>query len=70
MTCPTLVLDGERDHFQARDQAQRVFQALAGKKRFHAFWEAEGASLHCQIGAMLLQHQLVFDWLDGVLRSA
>lgn len=62
--CPTLVLDGEADHFQNRDQANRTFAALKAPRQQILFKEEEGASVHCQMGALVLQHQRVFDWLD------
>jgi pimeloyl-ACP methyl ester carboxylesterase len=68
--CPTLVLDGEADHFQRRDQADRVFAAISAPKQRIVFSASDGGSAHCQMGALSLQHQRVFDWLDGVLVPA
>lgn len=68
--CPTLVLDGAADHFQRRDQADHVFAAITAPKQRIVFTKKEGAAAHCQMGAMSLQHQRVFDWLDGVLKDS
>ncbi|MCM6773447.1 alpha/beta fold hydrolase [Nocardia sp. CDC159] len=65
ITCPTVVLDAENDQFFA-GEAERVYQALSCPKDFLVGTAAEGAGEHCHMGAMLLTHQRVFDWLDGV----
>ena len=67
--CPTLVLDGDADQFQGREQADRVFAAVTAPKQRIVFTAEEGGSAHCQMGALSLQHQRVFDWLDEVLEA-
>jgi pimeloyl-ACP methyl ester carboxylesterase len=64
IACPTLVMDGENDHFQA-GEAQRVYDALTCPKTMAFFTNAEGAGEHCQVGAMRLFQQRYFDWLDA-----
>ncbi|TCO55223.1 alpha/beta hydrolase family protein [Actinocrispum wychmicini] len=63
IACPTLVLDAENDIF-FRGEAARVYEALTCPKELVVGTEAEGAGEHCHMGAMLLTHQRVFDWLD------
>ncbi|MBL1079017.1 alpha/beta fold hydrolase [Nocardia sp. 2] len=65
IACPTLVLDAENDQF-FRGEAPRVFEALTCEKEIVTGTEYEGAGEHCHMGAMLLTHQRVFDWLDRV----
>jgi hypothetical protein len=51
----------------------RFVELLAGgddsvaKNQLMAFTAAEGAGAHCQMGALTLLHQRVFDWLDDVV---
>ncbi len=67
ITCPTLVLDPEDEHF-FRGEPRKVFDALRCRKELIAFTAAEGAGAHCQVGACLLTEQRVFDRLDALLR--
>ncbi len=64
ISCPTLVCDAEHDHFF--HDARTVFRALSCPKEYVLFTSAEGAEEHCQVGAMSLFHQRIFDWLDEV----
>lgn len=66
ISCPTLVLDSEKDHFFP-GQAPKVYEALTAPKKYVLFTVNEGAGEHCQVGAMSLTHQRVFDWLDETL---
>jgi pimeloyl-ACP methyl ester carboxylesterase len=66
ITCPTLVIDSDNDTGM-KGEPQRLFDALACPKEFMLFTAEEGAGLHCQMGAMLLAHQRIFDWLDETL---
>jgi len=65
ISCPTLVCDAERDHFF--HDARTVFRALSCPKEYVLFTSDEGAEEHCQVGAMSLFHQRMFDWLDEVI---
>ena len=63
--CPTLVCDAEHDHFF--HDARRVYDALTCPKEYALFTVEEGAEEHCQVGAMSLFHQRIFDWLDDTI---
>jgi alpha-beta hydrolase superfamily lysophospholipase len=67
ITCPTLVLDPENEHF-FRGEPRHIFDALRCPKELITFSAAEGAGEHCQVGAGLLTEQRVFDRLDTLLR--
>jgi pimeloyl-ACP methyl ester carboxylesterase len=67
ISCPTLVCDAEQDHFF--DDARSVFRALSCPKEYVLFTSEEGAEEHCQVGAMSLFHQHIFDWLDEVIED-
>jgi len=66
ISCPTLVIDSDNDT-SMKGEAQRLYDSLTCPKDFILFTTEEGAGLHCQMGAMLLAHQHIFDWLDEVL---
>jgi pimeloyl-ACP methyl ester carboxylesterase len=66
ITCPTLVIDSDNDT-SMKGEPQRLYDALTCPKEFTLFTTEEGAGLHCQMGAMLLAHQRIFDWLDETL---
>ena len=63
ITCPTLVCDGEGD-LDYPGQAQKLYDALTCPKEYMLFTIEDAAEQHCQIGAMAISHQRIFDWLD------
>lgn len=63
--CPTLVCSADGDDLSI--DAERLYDALACRKRFCRFTAAEGAGRHCESGARSLFHAVAFDWLDRVL---
>lgn len=64
--CPTLVVESEGDIFM-KGQAQKLFQALACPKKYLRFTKTDLADAHCQMGAIALSNQRIFDWLDKIL---
>ena len=68
ISCPTLVIDSDNDT-SMKGEARRLYDALSCPKDFMLFTTQEGAGLHCQMGAMLLAHQRIFDWLDETLSN-
>jgi len=65
ITCPTLVLEAEKDDSFPR-QPKKVYDELRSPKKYILFTEEEGAEEHCQSGASALLNQRIFDWLDEV----
>jgi pimeloyl-ACP methyl ester carboxylesterase len=63
ITCQTLVMDGEAEEFSA-GQARRLYDALRCPKDYMLFTAADTGLVHCQLGAMAVAEQRVFDWLD------
>ena len=67
VTAPTLILDAEHDQF-FKGQPQLVERALTqAATTLITLTAAEGAGEHCHMGALTRSHQVMFDWLDGVL---
>lgn len=70
ISCPTLVLEGEDDHFvRGQSQALQLRDAITAPTSYHLFRTEDGAGEHCQTGAMSYLHQVVFDWLDETLSA-
>jgi pimeloyl-ACP methyl ester carboxylesterase len=63
ITCPTLVCDGEED-FDFPGQAKKLYDALTCPKEYMLFTVEDAAEQHCQMGAMAISNQRIFDWLD------
>jgi esterase/lipase len=60
----TLICDSEYELSIFRGQAQELYDKLTCQKEFMCFTAEKGAGFHCQLGALLLSQQRVFDWLD------
>jgi alpha-beta hydrolase superfamily lysophospholipase len=63
ITCKTLVMDGEAEEFSA-GQARKLYDALRCPKDYMLFTAADTGLVHCQVGAMAVAGQRLFDWLD------
>jgi pimeloyl-ACP methyl ester carboxylesterase len=67
VTCPTLVMAGEDDHFVPLSMAESFVDLLGGPTTLRVFTTEEGAGEHCQVGNLRLATGVIYDWLDGVL---
>ncbi|MDH7597981.1 MAG: alpha/beta fold hydrolase [Methanothrix sp.] len=67
--CPTLVVDSDADTMIS-GQSRPLYDALTCPKEFLLFTTDEGAGLHCQMGAMMISNERIFNWLDGVLQKS
>ena len=65
ITAATLVIDAE---YEAYGQAREFYDALECRKEYMLFTEEEAAPLHVQTGALAVQSQRVFDWIDTELK--
>ena len=61
--CRVLVVDSEEDKDMA-GQARKLYRALRCPKDFLFFTVKEGAEEHCQMGALLISSERIFNWLD------
>lgn len=66
ISCSMLVCDSDQD-FQMGDQSKQLYDALQCPKEYMLFTSKEGAGAHCQIGAMCLANERIFNWLDSHL---
>ncbi len=65
--CPCLVMEAEQDIF-VPGQAQQVYDALKSPKLLVKFTSEDGAENHCQSGALAYKDEVVFNWLDEILK--
>ncbi|MBO3457930.1 alpha/beta fold hydrolase [Aetokthonos hydrillicola Thurmond2011] len=62
VTCPVLIIDGEQDHFLP-GHGKQLYDMLISPKDYLLFSATEGAEEHCQVGALALCHEQLFNWL-------
>lgn len=63
VTCPTLVVESTADHFYA-ERSRGIYESLTCHKERIVFTAEDGSDAHCQMGALTVAHQRIFDWLD------
>ena len=64
--CKMLVLDSENDT-NIHGQAVMLYDSLRSAKEYILFTEEDGADEHCQMGAIAVSNERIFNWLDRVL---
>jgi pimeloyl-ACP methyl ester carboxylesterase len=67
--CPTLVLEAQMDN-DFPGGPKKVYDALKCPKKYVLFTAQEGAEDHCQVAALSLSNQRIFDWLDEVFKNS
>jgi esterase/lipase len=65
----TLICESENEMPEIKGQAQILYDHIHAPKTFMLFKTDEGAGYHCQMGALLLSNQRIFDWLDEAIRA-
>ena len=66
ITCPTLIVDTTQDMF-AGNQAKMLYDKLKCKKEYMLFGKNDNGELHCQLGALAVSNERIFNWLDTTL---
>jgi len=66
ISCEMLVLDSENDP-NIHGQALILYDLLSCPKEYILFTEDEGADEHCQMGAIAVSNERIFNWLDSVI---
>ncbi len=61
ITCRTLVMDGTDDSFA---QGKTLYDALVCPKDYMLFTAEDTGLAHCQVGALAVATERLFDWLD------
>jgi dienelactone hydrolase len=65
--CPCLVLDAEGDMFTT-GQPKEIYDTLNSPKALVRFTSEDGAENHCESGALAYKDEVVYNWLDDVLK--
>ena len=66
ITFDVLITAGEKDHFIPVEQADEFKKRLKNARSVtvRIFTEEEGGHEHCQIGALSLFHEELFEWIE------
>lgn len=65
ISCEMLILDSEND-LRVHGQAGMLYDSLRCPKVYVLFTEEDGADEHCQMGAILVSNEVIFNWLDEI----
>ena len=63
--CSMLILDSESDLFY-KGQAKKLYIELDCPKHYAMFTKTEAAQAHCQMGAIAISNEVIFNWLDNI----
>lgn len=69
ITANSLVIASHGDHFMSYDDQKKLYEAMTCPKTLMEFTAAEDATPHCQMGAMAVSSQRIFDWLDKAVEQ-
>lgn len=64
--CHTLVIDSKGD-ISLSGQPEKLYKELECPKTYLIFSREEAAQAHCQMGAITLSNEMIFNWLDDVM---
>jgi len=64
ITCAALVMDGTAEDVLGPGQPKEMYDLLTGPKTYMLFSAKDVGDLHCQVGALDLANERMFDWLD------
>ena len=67
LTCPYFNIGGQGEGQLAVD-GQEFYDKLTCPKAQHIITTKEGGEAHCGVNDASLEHQIIFDWLDDVLK--
>jgi esterase/lipase len=66
--CPTLIVDSEKENYFP-GQAKELYDRLICEKKFISFTTDQCAEYHCQVGAKLISGEIIFNWIDDILKA-
>lgn len=61
--CKMRIVDSQDDK-DLPGQALKLYKALKSPKEYMLFTREEGAEEHCQMGALMISNERIFNWLD------
>lgn len=68
--CPCLVLVGEGEGPEPREQARLFSTSVSGPVTAYTFTVEEGADSHCQAGNVRFAAAVIFDWMDDIFSGS
>ncbi|MBU4563995.1 MAG: alpha/beta fold hydrolase [Desulfarculus sp.] len=69
ITANSLVIASRGDHFMSYGDQKKLYNAMTCPKTLMEFTAAEDATPHCQMGAVAVSSQRIFDWLDKAVEQ-
>ncbi|KKK72188.1 hypothetical protein LCGC14_2906400, partial [marine sediment metagenome] len=62
-----LIIDSESD-YTLKGQAKKLYDNLKSPKDFYLFTKDQSAQAHCQMGAIAISNEVIFNWLDKIMK--
>ncbi|MBA7582734.1 alpha/beta fold hydrolase [Candidatus Atribacteria bacterium 1244-E10-H5-B2] len=62
-----LIIDSESD-YTLKGQAKKLYDNLKSPKDFYLFTKDQSAQAHCQMGAIVISNEVIFNWLDKIMK--
>lgn len=62
-----LIIDSEAD-YSLKGQAKKLYDNLKSPKDFYFFTKDQSAQAHCQMGAITISNEVIFNWLDKIMK--
>ncbi len=62
-----LIIDSESDS-TLKGQAEKLYDNLKSPKDFYLFMKDQSAQAHCQMGAITISNEVIFNWLDKIMK--
>jgi alpha-beta hydrolase superfamily lysophospholipase len=62
-----LIIDSEGD-YSLKGQAKKLYDNLKSPKDFYLFTKDQSAQAHCQMGAITISNEVIFNWLDKIMK--
>jgi len=62
-----LIIDSESD-YTLEGQAKKLYNNLKSPKDFYLFTKDQSAQAHCQMGAIAISNEVIFNWLDKIMK--
>jgi hypothetical protein len=61
------IIDSESDS-TLKGQAEKLYDNLKSPKDFYLFMKDQSAQAHCQMGAITISNEVIFNWLDKIMK--
>jgi len=62
-----LIINSESD-YTLKGQAKKLYDNLKSPKDFYLFTKDQSAQAHCQMGAIAISNEVIFNWLNKIMK--